>query len=83
MWDHYGDGHFAAYDGVTLKMVAPLEMADKTTCVYFKFGSVADDSPPLRKSWRGGTKTQTATRDHSGRQRRVDEHNTCSQDGAK
>lgn len=51
MWDHFDDGRFAAYDGVTLKMLSPAELVGKTIRVYFNSGSVANDSP-LRKPGR-------------------------------
>ena len=49
MEDLFDDGRFASYDAVTLKLLAPPEMANKTIQVFVAFGSVEDDSP-MRKS---------------------------------
>lgn len=49
MEDLFDDGRFVSYDAVTLKILTPKEMADKTIRVYFRDGSLADDSP-MRKS---------------------------------
>ncbi|MDA1051062.1 MAG: hypothetical protein O3C40_11375 [Planctomycetota bacterium] len=49
MEDLFDDGRFVSYDAVTLNILAPKEMADRTIRVYFQDGSLADDSP-MRKS---------------------------------
>ena len=48
MEDVFDDG-FVSYDGVTLRMLSPAELAGKKICVYFRTGSIARSSR-LRKS---------------------------------
>jgi len=45
MEDAFDDGRFVTYDGVTLKLLSPEEVAPKSIRVYFRSGSIAENSP--------------------------------------